>query len=146
MGTIISLALLVTLLLMQPRILLAFQAETACCQLISSLLSTRITKASEGLISRNSSQSLGLPWPKCKALHLALLNLIRLSCAHFLSLSKSLWTASFCCDNCTTQLGVICKLAEGTLDTTALLIKMLKSTSPKIDSWWGENSFKRWEI
>ena len=39
--------------------------------------------------------------------------------------------------NSTTQLGVISKLAEGThsIPLSGLLIKMLKSTSSKTDSW-----------
>jgi len=40
---------------------------------------------------------------------------------------------SFWCISCTTQLGVICKLAEGALDLTKSLMKMLKSTSPSTD-------------
>jgi len=40
----------------------------------------------------------------------------------------SLW-----CVNCTTLLGVICKLAEGALDLTKSLMKTLKSTGPSMD-------------
>jgi len=40
---------------------------------------------------------------------------------------------SFWCVNCTTQLGVICKLAEGALDLTKSLMKVLYSTSPTTD-------------
>ena len=48
---------------------------------------------------------------------------------------------SFQCIDCTTQLGVICKLAEGALDAIYVIVyviimslmKMLKSTSPKTD-------------
>ena len=83
-GTITSLALLATPLLMEPRILLAFQAASAHCWLMSSFLSTRTPKSfSARLLSRTSSPSfykyLGLPQPKCSTLHLALLNLIRFS-------------------------------------------------------------------
>jgi len=35
--------------------------------------------------------------------------------------------------NCTTQLGVICKLAEGALDLTMSLMKILNSTGPSMD-------------
>jgi len=35
--------------------------------------------------------------------------------------------------NCTIQLGVICKLAEGALDLTKSLMKMLNSTGPSMD-------------
>jgi len=40
---------------------------------------------------------------------------------------------SFWCVNCTTQLGVICKLAEGALDLTKSLMKMLNSTGPSTE-------------
>ena len=42
---------------------------------------------------------------------------------------------SFRCVNCTTQLGVICKLAEGALNTTMSLMKILNSTGPNTDLW-----------
>jgi len=42
---------------------------------------------------------------------------------------------AFCFINCTTQLGVVSKLAEGALYAAVmLLIKNLKSTNPKMDS------------
>jgi len=40
---------------------------------------------------------------------------------------------SFWLVNCTTQLGVICKLAEGALDLAMSLMKMLNSTYPSMD-------------
>jgi len=40
---------------------------------------------------------------------------------------------SFWCVNCTTQLAVICKLAEGALDLTKSLMKILNSTGPSTD-------------
>jgi len=40
---------------------------------------------------------------------------------------------SFWCVSCTTQLGVVCKLAEGALDLTKSLMKMLNSTGPRTD-------------
>jgi len=43
--------------------------------------------------------------------------------------------SSFYCVNCTTHLGVISKLAEGTLDPTMLLIKILKSTGVRTEPW-----------
>jgi len=39
----------------------------------------------------------------------------------------------FRCANCTTQLGVVCKLAEGALNLTTSLTKLLNSTSPSVD-------------
>jgi len=84
-----------TPLLMQPRILLAFHSARA---LMSSFLSIRTPKSfSTELLSVNFSPSLylylGFSRPKC-TLHIALLNLIRFSCAHFSSASRSLWMVS----------------------------------------------------
>ena len=76
-GTITSLALLATPLLMQPRILLAFQAARAHCWLMTSFSSIRTpTFFSLELVSMSSSLSLysiqlGLPQPKCNTLHLS---------------------------------------------------------------------------
>mgnify|MGYP001852688433 CR=1 FL=1 len=67
-GTITSLFLVATLLVMQPRILSIFQAARAYYWLMFGFLSTR-TKSSVGLPSVSSSPSLysylGLPRPKC---------------------------------------------------------------------------------
>ena len=41
----------------------------------------------------------------------------------------------FYCVNCITQLGVLRKLAEGTLNSAMSLIKMLKSTGPQTHLW-----------
>ena len=116
-----------TPLLMQPRIQLAFQAARAHCWIMSRFLSISTpTFISSGLLSRSSSPSqysyLRLPRSKCNTLHLALLNLFRFSCAQSLSHSRSLWMGSFCCVNCTTQLGVISKLAKGTFNSTVCII------------------------
>jgi len=40
---------------------------------------------------------------------------------------------SFSCVSCTTQLGVVCKVAEGALNLTKSLVKMLNSTGPSTD-------------
>ncbi|KAK4826482.1 hypothetical protein QYF61_009478 [Mycteria americana] len=71
---------------------------------------------SSGLPSITSSPSL--------TLHLALLNLMRFTGAHFLSLSRSLLDdiLSLRRVNRTTQLGVIWKLAEGALNPTVYVI------------------------
>lgn len=58
-----------------------------------------------------------------EALYLDLLNLVRFLCTHFLSLSRSLdGVLSFCCVNCTIQLGVISKLPEGALNPVIYVI------------------------
>lgn len=77
----------------------AFQAASAHCWLMLNFSSTRTpTSFSTGPLSRISSPSLhthlGLLQPKCKPLHIDLLNLIRFTRAHFSSLSGSLWMAS----------------------------------------------------
>jgi len=77
---------LATPFLIQPR---------THCWLMSSFSSPRTSKTfSAGLLSRGSSPNfykyMGSPWPNCSTLHLALLNLIRFSRAHFSNLSRSL--------------------------------------------------------
>ncbi|KAK4832141.1 LOW QUALITY PROTEIN: hypothetical protein QYF61_020881 [Mycteria americana] len=62
---------------------------------------------------------MGLLWPKCRTLHLALLNLIQLTSAHRSSLSRSLCRAF---SHTPTQLGVICKLTEGALHPLVQII------------------------
>jgi len=56
----------------------------------------------------------------CRALHLALLNSMRFAQAHLSSLSRSLWMASIPSSvvDCTKQLGVGGRLAEGALNST----------------------------
>lgn len=46
----------------------------------------------------------------------------------------------FSCINGTAQLHVLCRLAEDTFDLTVSLIKVLKSTGPKVESWGGHHS------
>ena len=52
-----------------------------------------------GLLSFPLSTSLywyrGFPWPGCRTLHLALLNIMRFTWAQFSSLSRSLWMTSY---------------------------------------------------
>ncbi|KAK4831169.1 hypothetical protein QYF61_015639 [Mycteria americana] len=88
------------LLLMQPRIRLAFWAAHAHYQVMLSFSSTNTPKSfSSGLLSIHSLPSLylclGLPRPMCRTLHLALLNFMRFTWSHSSSLSRSLWMASF---------------------------------------------------
>ena len=77
-----SLILLATLLLMHPRIPLAFLAARAHCWLMVNLSSTRTPRSlSAELLSSRSTPSLywcmRLFLPRRRTLHLALLNLIR---------------------------------------------------------------------
>jgi len=88
------------LLLMQPRILLAFCPKSARCWLTLSFSSIRTARSfSVGLLSMSSSLSLcmylGWPWSKRSTVHLALSNPIQFTWAHFPSLFWSLWMSSF---------------------------------------------------
>jgi len=115
--------------LMQPRILLAFWAAGMCCCLMCSFSSTRKC-FSAGLLSSSSPSLysyLGLP--QSNTLHLALLNLLRFSCAQFLSLDG---VPSFCGVSCSTQLGAVCKLLRvHSIPLCVSLIKVLESTGPR---------------
>ena len=75
-GRITSPDLLAILLLMQPRIWLAFWAVSTHCWVMMSFSSTSTPKSfSSRLLSIHSPLSLhlclGLPWPMCRTLHLA---------------------------------------------------------------------------
>ncbi|KAK4827228.1 hypothetical protein QYF61_015398, partial [Mycteria americana] len=75
---------------------------------------------------------MGLLWPKCRTLHLALLNLIQLASAHRSSLSRSLCRAFLPQPDQHSQLGVICKLTEGALDPFVQIIdKDIKQNWPQ---------------
>jgi len=74
--------MLATLLLMHPRIPLAFLAARVHCYLMVNLLSTRTLRSlSKELLSSRSAPSLywciGLFLPRCRTLPLPLLNFIR---------------------------------------------------------------------
>jgi len=99
MGRSTSLYLLATLLLMHPRIPLAFLAIRAHCWLMVKLLSTSTPRSlSAELLSNRSTPSLyrcmGLFVPRCRTLHLPLLNFIRFLSAQLSSLSRSRWMAA----------------------------------------------------
>jgi len=98
-GRIISLDLLVTHILMQLGIWLAFWAASTHCQLTLSFSSTNTPKSfSSGLLSSHSPLKLylclGLPQPARRTLHLALVNFMRQAWSHLSSLSRFLWIAS----------------------------------------------------
>ena len=84
---------------MHPRISLAFLAGRAHCWLMVNLSSTRTPRSlSAELLSSRSTPSLywcmALFLPRCRTLHLPLLNLIRFLFAQLSSLSRSHWTAA----------------------------------------------------
>lgn len=75
------------------------QAASIHCYLMSNFSSTNMPKSFfMWLLSVHSSPSLywyqGLPWSRCRTLHLTLLNFTRLIWILFSSLSRSLWRAS----------------------------------------------------
>lgn len=93
-GRFTSLALLVVLLLMQPRMQLAFWAVSTHWQPVPSYASTSTPKSFfAGLLSNNSLPSLylclGLSWPCCRTTQLAFAQ------SHLPGLHKPLWRASF---------------------------------------------------
>ena len=99
-GRITSHDLLAMLLLMQPRIQLAFWAASAHYWLMFSFASANTPKPFlTGLLSIHSFPSLylcvGLPQSMCRTLHLALLNFMTFAQAHLSSLSRCLWMAFF---------------------------------------------------
>ena len=140
---ITSLTLLAMLLLMQPRIQLAFWAARAHCWLMSSLpsISTLRSFLAE-LLSILSSPSLywqwRLPQPRCKTLHLDLLNLIRFTWAYCSSLSQSLWKASHPSGVPTAPHILVSAanlLREDSISLSVSLTKILKSIDPSTNPW-----------
>jgi len=135
-GTITSFALPLTPLLMQPIIPLAFQAANAHCWLMSSSLSTRIPRSSAALLSRSSSPTLyGIAPSHMQHLTLGLVEVHQVPVESLFKIVQVPLDIipSFYSINCTTQLGVISKIAEGVLSPTKLLKKMLKITSANTD-------------
>jgi len=106
------------------------------------LLTTTPQSFSVLLLPWNFSPSLyiylRLPRPKCKTLHFALVNLIRFTRAHLLSLSRSLWMASLPSAVSTTPLSFMSSANLPRVHSFPLsvsLTKMLKSTGLKTRPW-----------
>ncbi|KAK4818489.1 hypothetical protein QYF61_014219 [Mycteria americana] len=94
---------------------------------------------SAGLHSITSSSSLywnrGLPRTRCRTLHLALLNLMRFTQAHFSSLSRSLWMTSRSSSVSTAPLSLVSSanlLRVHSILLSMSLMKILNSTGPTI--------------
>jgi len=82
-----------------PRLPLAFLETRAHCWIMVNLSSTRTPRSlSTELLSRRSAPILysymRLCLPRCRTLHLPLLNFIRLFSTHLSSLSRSCWMAA----------------------------------------------------
>jgi len=125
---------------MQPRARLAFWAVSACCLLISDFSSTNFPKSfSSGLLSIHSSPSCtgteDCPDPCAEPWQFALLNLMTLIRALSPSLQGPSGWHPFPEEYqyLITQLGITSKLAEGALNPTISLIKILNSTCPSKD-------------
>ena len=110
--------MLATFLLMQPRIWLAFWAATAHRWLSFLNWHSKILLLGNALnlFSTQPNLYLGLPWARCRTLHMALVTFMRLAQAHLSGLFRSLWLASFP-SSVSTQLQVICKLVVGALNS-----------------------------
>ena len=155
---ITSFDLLAAFLPMQHRIRLAFWPASPYCQLMSNFASTRTSKSlSPRLLSIILSSNLywywWLPWCRCRTLHLALLNFMRFRQAQSSSLSKTLWMASLPSKkiSCTTQLGVISKLAGRALNPTIYVInedikQYWSQYGPQRDSIIYWFPFRHWAI
>mgnify|MGYP001852828837 CR=1 FL=1 len=128
--------------LVQSGILLVFQAARVHHWLTYSFSSTR----TPSLFLQDSCQwvllpvctHLGLTQLKHDTLHFALLNLIKLMWARFLSLFRSLSMASFPSIVSTASLSLVLSanlLRIHSIQLSRSLIKMLKSTSPMPDPW-----------
>lgn len=123
-----SLDLQATLVLMQPRMQLAFwTASTHTSWSMSSFSSARIPMLfSTGLLPMNFSLSLylclGVPWPGLQHIALGLAELHGALIDPLLNFSQvSLGgILSFSCINCTAQLQVICRLSEDAASKTEL--------------------------
>ena len=93
------LALLAMRLLMKPKTWSTIWATSTHCWLMLSFLPINTPKSSSlRLLSVSSSHTLylclGLPWPMCRTLYLALLKFMMFAQAHISRLSRSLWMAS----------------------------------------------------
>ena len=142
-GRIPSLDWLAMFPLMQPRVRLAFWTVSTHCWLMSSFSSTGTHKSFLAeLLSITLAPSLywylGLPWPMCRTLHLILLNLMRFTQAHFLSLSKSLWMVFQPSSLLTAPLSLMSSanlLKVHSIPLSMSRMKILTSTGPSNDPW-----------
>ncbi|KAK4810857.1 hypothetical protein QYF61_008829 [Mycteria americana] len=79
----------------------------------------------------------GLPQPRCRTLHLALLNLMRFTQAHFSSLPRSLWMTSRPSGVSTAPLSLVSSanlLRVHSISLSMSLMKILNSTGPSTDA------------
>jgi len=104
--------------------------------------STYTPKSFSGPLSSNSLPNLDLclrlPRPRCSILNLALLNFMRLAWAHFSSVSRSLWIASFLCSVSTESLSLVLSANL----PRACSIPLSMSPAKILDSTWASTKQK----
>ena len=125
---------------MHPRIPLAFFAARAHCWHLSST-STPRSLSTELLFSRSAPRLywfMGLFLPRCRNLHLPLLNFIRFLSAQLSSLSRSCWMAAQPSGVSSTLPSLVSSanlLRVHSNSSARSLMKKLNKTGPSIDPW-----------
>ena len=128
---------------MHPRIPLSFLAARAHCWLMVNLSSTRTSRSlSAELLSSRSTPSLyrcmGLFLPRCRNLHLPVLNLIRFLSDKLSILSRSRWMVAQPFGVSTTPLSLVSSanlLRLHSNSSSRSLMKKLNKTGPSTDPW-----------
>ena len=128
---------------MHPRMPLAFLAARAHCWLMVNLSSTSSPRSlCTELLSSRSAPSLywcmGLFFPRCRTLHLPLLNLIRFLSAQLSSLSSSHWMAAQPSGVSTTPPSLVSSanlLRVHSNPSSRSLMKKLNKIGPSTDPW-----------
>ncbi|KAK4827132.1 hypothetical protein QYF61_014526 [Mycteria americana] len=90
------------------------------------------------LSTTSFQRCMGLLWPKCRTLHLALLNLIQLTSAHPSSLSRSLCRAFLASSRSTLPHNLVSSanlLRVHSIPSSRSLIKILNRTGPNTEPW-----------
>ncbi|TRZ26652.1 hypothetical protein HGM15179_000423 [Zosterops borbonicus] len=134
-----SLDLLATLMLMQPRIQVAFWAGRALCLLMSSFscIPGPSWQGCSGSVPPPACVDTGIALTQLQPLHLALLNLLGFPWVHYLSLSESFWMASCPSGLSAAPLGLVSSanlLRVHLIPLSMSLIKASNSTNPNMDS------------
>lgn len=129
---------------MEPRETYRAQDTRAHCQLMLSFKSTNqhpyvlLLRDALNLFSAQPVFVFGLPQPRCRTLHLPLLNLMRFTQAHLSSLSRSIWMESLPSIASTAPHCLVSSenlLRVHSIPLSKSPTKMLNSTSPSIGSW-----------
>ena len=133
-GTITSLTLLITSLLVQPRRLLALQAARAHCWHKSSFSSTSTLQLFSAVLLPVCTHILDCP----ELIAAPFLNFSLFSWGHFSILSRYLWVASLILIMLTAPFTLVSSanlLRVWLIPLSLLLIKVLKSTAHRMEPW-----------